>query len=77
VGLYREALPVQGALSSGELEEQREDQTVRVTLAVVRQRLPTAKGHVFIIPEDEEGLVDLIVRPDVYERYRGVLRGTP
>jgi hypothetical protein len=36
VGLYREALPVQGALSSGELEEQREDQTVRVTLVVVR-----------------------------------------
>ena len=67
---------MQGALSSGELEEQREDQTVRVTgLVVVRQRLPTAKGHVFIIVEDEEGLVDLIVRPDVYERYRGVLRG--
>jgi error-prone DNA polymerase len=45
--------------------------------AVVRQRPPTAKGHVFITAEDEEGLVNLIVRPDVYERYRDPLRNTP
>jgi error-prone DNA polymerase len=77
-GLYREALRARGVLSSGELEGQRDGQTVRVAgLVVVRQRPPTAKGHVFITLEDEEGLVDLIVRPDVYQRYRGVLRGAP
>jgi len=37
----------------------------------------TAKGHLFVTLEDEEGLVNLIVRPDVYERYRGVLRNAP
>lgn len=37
----------------------------------------TAKGHLFVTLEDEEGLVNLIVRPDVYERYREVLRNTP
>ena len=37
----------------------------------------TAKGHVFITLEDEEGLVNLIVWPDVYKRYRGVLRDAP
>jgi error-prone DNA polymerase len=78
VGLYRQALRAQGVQSSGELERQRDGQTVRVAgWVVVRQRPPTAKGHVFITLEDEEGLVDLIVRPDVYERYRGVLRGAP
>jgi error-prone DNA polymerase len=78
VGLYREALRAQGVLRSGELGRQRDGQTVRVAgLVVVRQRPPTAKGHVFITLEDEEGLIDLIVRPDVYERYREVLRGVP
>ena len=76
--LYREALRGQGMHSSKELEGQRDGQMVRVAgLVVVRQRPPTAKGHMFITLEDEEGLVDLIVRPDVYQRYRGVLRGAP
>jgi error-prone DNA polymerase len=78
VGLYREALRAQGVMSSGDLEGQRDGQTVRVAgLVVVRQRPPTAKGHVFITLEDEEGLVNLIVRPDVYQRCRDVLRGAP
>jgi error-prone DNA polymerase len=76
VGLYREALRAQGVLRSGELGRQRDGQIVHVAgLVVVRQRPPTAKGHVFITLEDDEGLIDLIVRPDVYERYREVLRG--
>ncbi len=37
----------------------------------------TVKGHLFVTLEDEEGLVNLIVRPDVYERCREVLRNTP
>jgi len=78
MGLYRQALRAQGVLSSRKLEEQRDGQTVRVAgWIVVRQRPPTAKGHVFITLEDEEGLVNLIVRPDVYERYRGALRSAP
>jgi error-prone DNA polymerase len=32
---------------------------------------------VFITLEDEEGLLNLIVRPDVYHQYRDVLRDTP
>ena len=50
---------------------------VRVAgLPAVRQRPPTAKGILFLSLEDETGLVDLVVRPDVVERYRQVLRGT-
>jgi error-prone DNA polymerase len=35
------------------------------------------KRNVFLTLEDEEGLVNLIVRPDVYERYRDALRNAP
>ncbi len=76
--LYRPQLRRHGVLSSRELEEKGDGQTVRVAgWVVVRQRPPTAKGHVFITLEDEEGLINLIVRPDVYERYRSALRNTP
>jgi error-prone DNA polymerase len=78
MSLYRETLRAQRVLSSGELPSRRNGERVRVAgWAVVRQRPPTAKGHVFITLEDEEGLVNLIVRPGVYERYRDVLRNTP
>jgi error-prone DNA polymerase len=44
-------------------------------LVVIRQRPPSAKGYVFVTLEDEDGLMNLIVRPRVYEQYRDVLRG--
>jgi error-prone DNA polymerase len=76
--LYREALRARGVLSSSELAERQDGDRVRVAgWAVVRQRPPTAKGHLFVTLEDEEGLVNLIVRPDVYERYRDTLRNAP
>ncbi|MBU1747233.1 MAG: error-prone DNA polymerase, partial [Chloroflexi bacterium] len=78
LSLYRAALRRQGVLSSGALAAQRDGQAVRVAgLVVVRQRPPTAQGHVFLTLEDEDGLVNLIVRPGVYERYRDVLRHAP
>jgi len=78
MSLYREALRAQRVLSSSELWSRQDGERVRVAgWAVVRQRPPTAKGHLFITLEDEEGLVNLIVRPDVYERYRDALRNTP
>jgi len=39
-------------------------------LVITRQKPGTAKGFVFITLEDETGLVNVIIRPDVYERYR-------
>jgi len=78
MALYREALRARGVVDSRTLQERSDGERVRVAgWAVVRQRPPTAKGHLFITLEDEEGLMNLIVRPDVYERYRAVLRDTP
>jgi error-prone DNA polymerase len=43
-------------------------------LVITRQRPGTAKGFVFLTIEDETGLVNVIVRPDIYERYRRTIR---
>jgi error-prone DNA polymerase len=75
VALYRPRLDRLGVLKSGELGRRRSGEKVRVAgLVVVRQRPSTAKGFVFITLEDEDGLMNVIVKPDVYERYYKVLR---
>ncbi|HEY9179846.1 MAG TPA: DNA polymerase III subunit alpha, partial [Candidatus Baltobacteraceae bacterium] len=43
-------------------------------MVITRQRPGTAKGFVFLTLEDETGLVNVIVRPDVYEKYRRTIR---
>lgn len=52
----------------------------RVTVAgivVARQRPGTARGFVFLLLEDEEGPVNTIIRPEVYERCRAAVRMEP
>src|SRR2546425_10587032 len=44
-------------------------------LVVARQRPETAKGIVFLLVEDETGMTNVIVRTDVYDRYRAAVRG--
>ncbi|MFN2572087.1 MAG: DNA polymerase III subunit alpha [Gemmatimonadales bacterium] len=46
-------------------------------LVVVRQRPETAKGTVFLLVEDETGMTNVIIRTDVYDRYRAAVRGEP
>ncbi|MCX6032077.1 MAG: error-prone DNA polymerase [Chloroflexi bacterium] len=64
--LWRARLRAQGAFSAAELATQPAGKIVKVAgMVVVRQAPPTAKGHLFITLEDETGLVNLIVRPDL------------
>ena len=44
-------------------------------MIVCRQRPPTAKGFMFLTLEDEHGLMNVIVRPGVYERDRRTING--
>src|SRR3989454_11719587 len=44
---------------------------------VARQRPETAKGFVFVLLEDVAGMVNVIVRPDVYVEHRTGIRGEP
>jgi DNA polymerase III alpha subunit len=46
-------------------------------LVVARQRPQTAKGTVFVLMEDEAGMINAIVRPDIYDRDRLAVRGEP
>ena len=75
MALYRSWLAETGVLSSRDLEEYGDGQEVTVAgLVVCHQAPPTAGGHHFITLEDEHGLIDVVVRPDVHERHRRILR---
>jgi error-prone DNA polymerase len=51
---------------------------VRVAGAVIcRQQPATAKGFVFLSLEDETGIVNVILRPQVFERVRAVVVTEP
>ena len=78
MSVYREQLRARGILGNGELALRQDGETVCVAgLVVVCQRPPSAKGHVFLTLEDEEGLINLIFRPQIYEQYRPALRNAP
>ncbi len=67
-----------GAVPVSRLPGIRNGETVRVAGAViVRQRPATAKGFVFLTMEDETGMVQAIIRPDLYRQHRALIVGTP
>jgi error-prone DNA polymerase len=78
MSVYRERLRERGVSRSDELASRRSGERVLVAgLVIIRQRPPSAKGHVFLTLEDEGGLINLVVQPKVYERYKDVLRNHP
>ncbi|WP_354697891.1 DNA polymerase III subunit alpha [Paraconexibacter sp. AEG42_29] len=78
VELLRAELDGQRALASTRLRTARHGSTIRAGgLVVARQRPGTAKGIVFMLLEDEGGTINLIVPPDIYERYRLLVRTEP
>jgi error-prone DNA polymerase len=77
LSLLRGALPP-GVVQSDALPRLGHGAWVEVAgLVVARQRPETAKGFIFVLIEDEAGMVNVIVRPEVYERYRTAVRGEP
>jgi error-prone DNA polymerase len=69
---YRRAeLSRNNILSAAELRTRRDGEIVRTAGCVIaRQRPGTAKGFIFISMEDESGIANIIVTPDLYERDR-------
>ncbi len=39
-------------------------------LVIVRQRPPTAKGFTFLSVEDETGIANLVIEPQLFDRFR-------
>jgi error-prone DNA polymerase len=75
---HRAAMQQAGVLSSRDLTRCHEGALVWVAGQVtVVQSPPTAKGFMFVTLEDEFGMVNVIVAPDVVARYRRVWRRTP
>jgi error-prone DNA polymerase len=78
LAIVRERLATAGALSSGALGSVGHGSRARVGgLVVARQRPATARGVCFMLLEDEEGTVNLVVPPPVYERFRLAVRTEP
>ena len=58
-------------LSAEELRTRRDGEFVRVAGCIIaRQRPGTAKGFIFISMEDETGIANVIITPDLYNRDR-------
>ncbi|MFV0446060.1 MAG: error-prone DNA polymerase, partial [Planctomycetaceae bacterium] len=75
LAFVRNELRQQRVTSAAELAEHPADHWVKVAgLVLLRQRPSTAKGITFVTLEDETGLVNLIIRASIWERYRRAAR---
>ncbi|MDH4268791.1 MAG: error-prone DNA polymerase [Dehalococcoidia bacterium] len=67
-----------GLLKSSEIARLPSNARVRIAgYVITRQRPPTAKGFAFMTLEDEEGMLNVIIKPDVYCRYRQIFKLEP
>jgi error-prone DNA polymerase len=78
MALRREDLAMRGILRACDLPAARQGRRVRVAgMVITRQRPGTAKGFVFLTLEDETGIANIIVRPDLFARDRLVIVEEP
>ncbi len=76
ISLVRKELSHMRVRQNRVLRHTRQGQRIRVAgLVLVRQRPATASGITFCTLEDETGTANLIIRPQIYERYRSIARG--
>ena len=77
LGLLRPRLP-RKIRSTAEIPRIPDGARIQVAgLIVCRQRPGTGKGITFLLLEDEHGLLNVVVFPDVYAEHRHVVRGEP
>src|SRR5262249_9120706 len=75
MGLVRHDLNKLQILPASALKEAPDKALVRVAgLVLVRQQPSTSKGTIFVTLEDETGIVNLVVWPRVWQRFRQVAR---
>ena len=78
VARYRDELNKLGVLRTCELKALRNALAVRVAgWVIVRQRPGTAKGFLFLSLEDETGIANIIVTPQLFDKNRLVLVDHP
>jgi error-prone DNA polymerase len=78
LAMRRAELALRGVLRASDLPHGRHGRRVRIAGAVItRQRPGTAKGFVFLTLEDETGIANVIVRPDLFSEQRAEIIGEP
>ncbi len=78
LALRRAELAMRGVVRASDLPQARNGRRVRIAGAVItRQRPGTAKGFVFLTIEDETGIANVIVRPDLFTAQRRAIVGEP
>ncbi len=78
LALFRERLRNEGLIKSSQLSRLASGSAVAIGgYNICLQMPPTAKGFAFITLEDEEGLVNVVVKPNVYRTYRQLVRLKP
>jgi error-prone DNA polymerase len=71
MALRRDELATRAVMRACDLRSARHGRRVRVAgMVITRQRPGTAKGFVFLTLEDETGVANIIVRPDLFARDR-------
>jgi error-prone DNA polymerase len=78
MALVRSTLASRGIARAIDLGRTRPGRRVRVAGAVItRQRPGTAKGFVFLSLEDETGIANIIVNPDVFAAHKATIMAAP
>ncbi|HEY2976012.1 MAG TPA: error-prone DNA polymerase [Pyrinomonadaceae bacterium] len=78
VAYHRAELDKLGACRAIEMEQMRDGSVISVAgWVIVRQRPGTAKGFVFLTLEDETGVANVIITPQLFDKYRLVLVDHP
>jgi error-prone DNA polymerase len=71
MALRRDEMAMRGVMRAIDLRAARQGRRVRVAgMVITRQRPGTAKGFVFLTLEDETGIANIIVRPDLFAQDR-------
>jgi error-prone DNA polymerase len=74
MALRRGELSLRGVMRASDLPGARHGRRVRVAgMVITRQRPGTAKGFVFLTLEDETGISNIIIRPDLFDRERMIV----
>jgi error-prone DNA polymerase len=78
MAMRRDELALRGVLRAADLPGAKDGRRVRVAgMVITRQRPGTAKGFVFLTLEDETGISNVIIRPDLFDRQRQVVVRQP
>ena len=78
LAFHRHQLQTIGVMDNETVKAQRNGTAVKIAgCVIIRQRPGTAKGFVFLSLEDETGLVNVVVSPDLFERKRSVCVSEP